>query len=121
MSTFLIQEESLLLGFLDRIKPDAGHLLVSLIVGVRAVNEITTRDTSLRLVDRLGFGSHYARTLAAWDAAFLAARAEVAALGFDETFVRMWHFYLEYSRAGFASGYLDDHQLTFARAAEAGA
>ena len=33
----------------------------------------------------------------------------------DDTFVRMWHFYLEYSRAGFASGYIDDHQLTLAR------
>jgi cyclopropane-fatty-acyl-phospholipid synthase len=29
----------------------------------------------------------------------------------------MWHFYLEYCRAGFAAGYIDDHQLTFAREA----
>ena len=36
-------------------------------------------------------------------------------LGFDETFLRMWHFYLEYSPAGFASGYLDVNQLTFSR------
>jgi cyclopropane-fatty-acyl-phospholipid synthase len=48
-----------------------------------------------------------------WDDAFTTAGADVAALGFDETFRRLWHFYLEYSRAGFASGYLDDHQLTF--------
>jgi cyclopropane-fatty-acyl-phospholipid synthase len=27
----------------------------------------------------------------------------------------MWHFYLEYSRAGFASGYLDVHQVVLAR------
>jgi cyclopropane-fatty-acyl-phospholipid synthase len=39
----------------------------------------------------------------------------VAALGFDDIFVRMWHFYLEYSRAGFASGYLDVHQLVLDR------
>ena len=39
------------------------------------------------------------------------------ALGFDETFERMWHFYLEYSRAGFASGYIDVQQLTFTREA----
>ena len=39
----------------------------------------------------------------------------VGALGFDETFRRLWHFYLEYSRAGFASGYIDDHQITLAR------
>ena len=36
-------------------------------------------------------------------------------LGFDETFLRMWHFYLEYSRAGFAAQYLDVQQLTFTR------
>ena len=29
----------------------------------------------------------------------------------------MWHFYLEYSRAGFASGYLDVKQLTLEREA----
>ncbi len=39
------------------------------------------------------------------------------ALGFDEIFERMWHFYLDYSRAGFASGYIDVQQLTFAREA----
>lgn len=82
---------------------------------VRVLDEITAADTSLRLVDRLGMGSHYAETLARWDDAFLAAHEQVAALGFDEVFERMWHFYLEYSRAGFASGYLDVQQLAFAR------
>ena len=37
------------------------------------------------------------------------------ALGFDDRFVRMWHFYLAYSRAGFASGYINVQQLTFAK------
>ena len=40
---------------------------------------------------------------------------EVRDLGFDPTFQRMWHFYLEYSRAGFTSGYLDVQQLTLSR------
>jgi cyclopropane-fatty-acyl-phospholipid synthase len=82
---------------------------------VRAIEELTARHTGLRVVDRLSFGSHYAETLRQWDERFLAARGRVLALGFDETFLRMWHFYLEYSRAGFASGYLDVHQLTFAK------
>jgi cyclopropane-fatty-acyl-phospholipid synthase len=85
---------------------------------VCVIDEITAADTSLRLVDRLGFGSHYAETLRRWDVAFRAAHDQVAALGFDETFARMWHFYLEYSRAGFASGYLDVQQLVLARPAE---
>jgi cyclopropane fatty-acyl-phospholipid synthase-like methyltransferase len=31
--------------------------------------------------------------------------------GFDDTFRRLWEFYLAYSEAGFASGYLDVAQL----------
>ncbi len=84
---------------------------------VRALEETLAEHTSLRVVDDLAFGQHYARTLQLWDESFAEARDAVLALGFDGTFCRMWHFYLEYSRAGFASGYLDDHQLTFAREA----
>jgi cyclopropane-fatty-acyl-phospholipid synthase len=82
-----------------------------------AIDEVTRQHTSLRLTDRLSFGGHYAETLRQWDTAFTAAHDRVRALGFDETFLRMWHFYLEYSRAGFASGYLDVQQLTFTREA----
>ena len=82
---------------------------------VRAIEETAAQHTSLRVVDQLAFGQHYARTLRLWDAAFTAAGTEVAELGFDATFRRMWHFYLEYCRAGFAAGYIDDHQLTLAR------
>lgn len=71
-------------------------------------------DHGLQVVDDLAFGASYARTLRLWDEAFRAAGDVVAQLGFDETFVRMWHFYLEYSRAGFASGYLDVHQVVLA-------
>ena len=85
---------------------------------VEVIDQITRRHTGLRVTDRLSMGAHYAETLRRWDEAFLAAAAEVRALGFDETFSRMWHFYLEYSRAGFASGYIDVNQLTFARPEE---
>lgn len=79
------------------------------------LDEVTREQTSLRLTGRTTFGSHYAETLRQWDTTFMAAHAEVLDLGFDETFRRLWHFYLEYSRAGFASGYIDVQQLTFAR------
>ena len=82
---------------------------------VEVIDRITRRRTSLRVTDRMAFGTHYAETLRQWDERFLAARDRVAALGFDETFVRMWHFYLEYSRAGFASGYLDVNQIVLSR------
>ncbi len=82
---------------------------------VQAIDEVTRAETSLRITDRLSFGRHYAETLRRWDSTFLAASEEVRSLGFDDTFERMWHFYLDYSRAGFASGYIDVQQLTFTR------
>jgi cyclopropane-fatty-acyl-phospholipid synthase len=82
---------------------------------VRAIEEITGEHTALRLTDQLSIGQHYAATLTMWGRAFRDRADRVRELGFDETFQRMWHFYLEYSRAGFASGYLDDVQLTFTK------
>ena len=82
---------------------------------VKAINEITRHRTTMRISDRLSMGLHYAETLRLWDQQFLAQQQAVHALGFDTVFDRMWHFYLEYSRAGFASRYIDVQQITFAR------
>jgi Mycolic acid cyclopropane synthetase len=46
---------------------------------------------------------------------FAGHATEVATLGFDEVFTRMWTFYLSYSEAGFRAGYIDVSQLTLAR------
>ena len=80
---------------------------------MRVIEEIVDSQTGLHVVDRLDFGQHYAETLSQWDAAFLAARERVLELGFDDIFIRMWHFYLAYSQAGFASGYIDVNQFLF--------
>ena len=82
---------------------------------VQVIDEITTEQTTLRRTGLLEFGSHYAETLRRWDERFLAQRDAVIALGFDDLFMRMWHFYLEYSRAGFAAGYINVEQLTFTK------
>ena len=80
-----------------------------------AIERITRDHTDLRVVERFAMGRHYARTLATWDERFAEAHDRIAALGFDHTFERMWHFYLSYSRAGFASGYLDVQQILLTR------
>lgn len=85
------------------------------IPSVRAIEDVTDRYTSLRVRERLSMGDHYAQTLRLWEERFLARHADVEALGFDETFERMWQFYLCYSRAGFQAGYLDVQQLIFDR------
>ncbi|ACY19451.1 Cyclopropane-fatty-acyl-phospholipid synthase [Gordonia bronchialis DSM 43247] len=80
--------------------------------GLRAA---VRRHTSLRMTGGTALGVHYAETLRLWRERFLAADDEVAALGFDHTFARMWQFYLAYSEAGFRAGYLDVYQFVFAR------
>jgi cyclopropane-fatty-acyl-phospholipid synthase len=49
----------------------------------------------------------YARTLADWRLAFEASWPQIAALGFDEPFRRLWRMYLCYCEAGFLAGNID--------------
>ncbi len=50
-----------------------------------------------------------------WRERFLGQWPRIHAQGFDETFRRMWEFYLAYSEAGFRSGYLGVSQLQMTR------
>jgi cyclopropane-fatty-acyl-phospholipid synthase len=65
----------------------------------------------LRVIDRQSFEPHYAETLRLWRGRFTDRAADVEALGFDETFRRMWTLYLAYSEAGFRTGNLDVYQI----------
>jgi cyclopropane-fatty-acyl-phospholipid synthase len=64
-------------------------------------------------IDRIG--SHYAETLRLWGERFEAAWREIAPLGFDERFRKLWHFYLSYCEAGFRTGRTDVVQLALSR------
>lgn len=59
------------------------------------------------LRDKELFGKSYARTLAEWRVRFHARWPAIAALGFDERFRRLWHYYLCYCEAGFEEGSID--------------
>ncbi len=85
------------------------------LASVEAIERALTASTALRIADRYSFGRHYAETLRQWRARFEAAAEQVAGLGFDETFRRMWSLYLAYSEAGFRTGYLDVQQLTLTK------
>jgi cyclopropane-fatty-acyl-phospholipid synthase len=88
-----------------------GGLLPSL----TAIENSLTSQTRLRITARTDFGPHYAETLRIWRDRFTAHADQVARLGFDDVFARMWTFYLAYSEAGFRSGYLGVSQLTLGR------
>jgi cyclopropane-fatty-acyl-phospholipid synthase len=70
----------------------------------------------LRIVNTHSFGADYARTIASWRARFLAQLRAVRAQGFDERFIRTWHFYLAYCEAAFTEGNTDVTQYTLERA-----
>ncbi|GAB2534727.1 class I SAM-dependent methyltransferase [Nocardia heshunensis] len=83
----------------------------------RAIEAAAGR-TRLRVRERRGLGMHYAETLRLWRERFDSRAPEVAALGFDATFRRLWQFYLAYSEAGFRSRYLDVQQIVLDRPEE---
>ncbi len=66
----------------------------------------------LTVVDELAFGPDYAETLRRWRDAFLATKAQVLQLGFDERFIRTWEFYLAYCEAAFDEANIDVVQYT---------
>jgi cyclopropane-fatty-acyl-phospholipid synthase len=86
-----------------------------LIPSEESIAAIVRDHTELSVVDRLLFGPSYARTLRFWREAFTSQAVRVDDLGFDETFRRMWEFYLSYSEAGFLSGYLNVGQFVLSR------
>jgi cyclopropane-fatty-acyl-phospholipid synthase len=86
-----------------------------LIPSEEAIRQAVRAHTTLEVVEQVRFGASYATTLQRWREQFAARSVRVEQLGFDETFRRMWYFYLAYSEAGFRSGYLDVAQFVLTR------
>jgi len=66
----------------------------------------------LELAGSIGFGESYSQTLRRWHDTFDARWDEVARLGFDDRFRRMWDFYLCSCAAAFRFGVTDVIQIT---------
>ncbi|RFU11810.1 class I SAM-dependent methyltransferase [Rhodobacteraceae bacterium W635] len=71
----------------------------------------------LHLTGSHEFGESYSQTLRRWHDTFNGRWDEVAALGFDERFRRMWNFYLTSCAASFHSGNTDVIQISVTRPA----
>jgi cyclopropane-fatty-acyl-phospholipid synthase len=61
------------------------------------------------------FGESYSQTLRKWHDVFNARWDQVAAMGFDDRFRRMWNFYLTSCAGTFHSGNCDVTQITITR------
>ena len=86
-----------------------------IIPSLQSIDETLADHTTLRVTQRRELGPHYARTLHLWRERFNEQWPRIKQLGFDETFRRMWEFYLAYCEAGFRTGYLGVSQLQMTR------
>ncbi|MGY8654399.1 MAG: class I SAM-dependent methyltransferase [Verrucomicrobiia bacterium] len=73
----------------------------SLLLSVGRVNRALNRTGDLFLHDLKDMGDSYMRTLGIWRERFNAELPAVRKLGFDESFVRKWNYYLSYCEAAF--------------------
>ena len=87
----------------------------SCIPSVTAMCQAATRHTDLRLFHLEDITPHYATTLRMWRERFFDRIDDVRALGFSDTFVRMWDFYLSYCEAGFLERYIGNVQMVLTK------
>jgi cyclopropane-fatty-acyl-phospholipid synthase len=83
----------------------------SFIPSVEAIAASLTRVTDLKVFHLEDIGPHYATTLRAWRERFFANLAAVRKLGYPDSFVRLWEYYLCYCEGGFAERQLGDVQM----------
>ncbi len=75
-----------------------------------------TRRAGLEIAQSIEFGESYSETLRRWRGRFNSAWDDIAPLGFDERFNRMWNFYLASCAACFLARTTDVTQVTLRRA-----
>ncbi len=88
-----------------------GGMLPSLLRFRQEVNQ-----AGLKLGNEFCFAQHYVRTLEHWLTCFDKERNQVKALGFDDSFIRLWRFYLAACIAGFKTGRTDVMQVALSHA-----
>jgi len=81
------------------------------IPAISALTAAMAERSDLQLVQLEDIGAHYATTLAHWRRNFLGNLRRVRALGYPDSFIRMWEFYLCYCEAGFSERALGDVQM----------
>jgi len=87
----------------------------SFIPCITAIQNSFTRSSDMKMIHMEDITPHYARTLAAWRERFLKNQDAIKALGYDDTFIRLWDFYFAYCEGGFAERVIGDVQVIFAK------
>jgi len=83
----------------------------SFIPSVQALSKSVSRASDFKIFHLEDIGPHYARTLRLWRERFFRNLAAVRALGFNDSFVRLWEYYLCYCEGGFSERQLGTVQV----------
>ena len=78
-----------------------------------SIDAAVSGSTALQTTSVDDLGEHYAETLRRWRERFDARLDDIAALGLDERFQRLWRCYLAYCEAGFLERHVLLAQITF--------
>lgn len=116
----VIQYISIDAAIFDRYAASADFIQTHVFPGGMLISEPRFRALAeaagLEWRDRHGFGLHYATTLRLWRERFDAAIEEGRLpSSFDEHFVRLWRYYLQYCEGGFLGGGIDVAQVTLVK------
>jgi len=87
----------------------------SCIPSIAAISNAVAGSSELRLIHLEDITPHYARTLREWRRRFFNNLDKVRDMGYSDTFIRMWEYYLCYCEGGFAERYIGDVQMVFAK------
>jgi cyclopropane-fatty-acyl-phospholipid synthase len=82
---------------------------------VEVIARNVARRTDMQTVHLEDLTSHYVETLRRWRRNFTRNAGELAGLGYDERFNRIWNLYLAYCEAGFAERRICDVQIVLAK------
>jgi len=85
------------------------------LTSVTDMSRTLTRHTDMRVIHLEDIGSHYATTLRHWHDRFFARIDEVRQLGYSESFIRMWQFYLCYCESAFIERAIGNVQMLIMR------
>ena len=85
------------------------------IPSITAITRALAKVTDLRLSHLEDLTPHYARTLQVWRERFFANLDAVRKLGYPETFIRMWEYYLCYCEGAFLERYIGNVQMVLAK------
>lgn len=87
----------------------------SCLSSLAAISSAVARASDMRPVHLEDLTPHYAETLRRWRQSFFERLDDVRELGYPESFLRLWEFYLCYCEAGFEERTVGNVQLLLAK------